>query len=493
MPDVFISYSHNDANTAQAIRHKLEARRIRCWMDTGSLQHGDDWKLQIVDALSSSSVVVLVLSSHSNASKDVKAEIDVAYRHEIPILPFCIEKVQMRKEFEYIIGGRHWLDALTPPMEDHIARLCNSVEALLEAQRANGAEADAAQTAAPAASAAKVPLATTTRKPISRVAMALAAVAIVVVIGGIAFRSQLAGLVSGASTAPDEKAVIKLQGEATRGDPAAQEKLGEAYERGTGTDTSYDSALRWYEDAAGQGNATAAAAIRRLSNGWTIPPLLPGNWQDVTGKARRDELTQIESSEFFGALHSSDVRRMRRLALSFSPGATLYELEVVLNHSQLGLLTYVHLGDRLVVIDGTPRGVADIMSPQHAQIRSATDAESFVRFLTAGLQSPVTNDALPGVYRFVDDASEIQFAPSATQEQRALVAHSIQPISTEQIGKTWRVTGATTVGHSLAKIEVTIDESGVPHLRLVKIIVEALPIPLDVYDSLGVRMRRVTP
>jgi hypothetical protein len=481
-------------------------------MDTGSLQHGDDWKLQIVDALSSSSVVVLVLSSHSNASKDVKAEIDVAYRHEIPILPFCIEKVQMRKEFEYIIGGRHWLDALTPPMEDHIARLCNSVEALLEAQRANTADADAAQTAesgtraseqlqraqtaASAASSAKVPLAATTRKPISRIAMALAAVAIVAivaVIGGIAFRSQLAGLVSGASTASDEKAVIKLQGEATRGDPAAQEKLGEAYERGTGTDTSYDSALRWYEDAAGQGNATAAAAIRRLSTGWTIPPLLPGSWQDVTGKARRDELAQIESSEFFGALHSSDVRRMRRLALSFSPGATLYELEVVLNHSQLGLLTYVHLGDRLVVIDGAPRGVADVVSPQHAQIRSATDAESFVRFFAAGLQAPATSDAPAGVYRFVDDTSEVGFTSGATPEQRALVARSISPIRTERIGKGWRVTGATTFGHSVVEGEVTIDGSGIPQMRLVKMIAEALPIPLDVYDSLGVRVRRTTP
>jgi hypothetical protein len=75
--------------------------------------------------------MVLVFSSHANSSSQVKREANLAIDKEIPIAPFRIENVMPSGSLEYYLDVTHWLDALTPPLEQHIEKLSNDVARLL--------------------------------------------------------------------------------------------------------------------------------------------------------------------------------------------------------------------------------------------------------------------------------------------------------------------------------------------------------------------------
>ena len=136
--DVFISYSSQDKPVADAICAALEARRIRCWIAPRDVPAGVFYAAALVNAISRSRLMVLVFSSSSNNSLQVVREVERAASRALPIIPFRIEDTPLCESLEFLISGRHWLDALTPPLEKHIQELCESVERWLS----NGAVAD---------------------------------------------------------------------------------------------------------------------------------------------------------------------------------------------------------------------------------------------------------------------------------------------------------------------------------------------------------------
>ena len=139
--DVFVSYASADKPTADAVCAALESRRIRCWIAPRDVLPGADYAASLIDAISLSRVFVLVLSSNSNQSPHVMREVERAVTKAIPIIPLRIENVALTKSMEYYLSSRHWLDALTPPLENHLSKLAETVIKLLEVEAAYGATA----------------------------------------------------------------------------------------------------------------------------------------------------------------------------------------------------------------------------------------------------------------------------------------------------------------------------------------------------------------
>jgi hypothetical protein len=75
--------------------------------------------------------MILVFSSKSNASPHIPKEIERAVSAGVAVIPFRIEDVAPGKSLDYFIGNVHWLDALTPPLEQHLERLAHNVQTLL--------------------------------------------------------------------------------------------------------------------------------------------------------------------------------------------------------------------------------------------------------------------------------------------------------------------------------------------------------------------------
>ncbi len=132
--DVFISYSSKDKLVADAACATLESNGVRCWIAPRDVLPGVPYAESLVNGLSNSRVMVLVFSANSNRSPQVLREVERAVSKGLPILPLRIEDAPMSQAMEYYIASQHWLDALTPPLERHLARLCEGVKALLSSQ-----------------------------------------------------------------------------------------------------------------------------------------------------------------------------------------------------------------------------------------------------------------------------------------------------------------------------------------------------------------------
>jgi ribosomal protein L40E len=129
--DVIVSYATIDKPTADAVCAKLEERGIRCWIAPRDILPGADYAASIISAIDSAKLMVLIFSSHANASKHVMREAERAVHSAIPIIPFRIEDIQPSPSLQYYISGQHWLDALTPPLEQHIFRLVEAIKVLI--------------------------------------------------------------------------------------------------------------------------------------------------------------------------------------------------------------------------------------------------------------------------------------------------------------------------------------------------------------------------
>ncbi|HUB70666.1 MAG TPA: toll/interleukin-1 receptor domain-containing protein [Acidimicrobiales bacterium] len=132
--DVFISYSSHDKPVGDAVCASLEAKGIRCWMAPRDILPGADWGNSIVEAITGARVMVLVFSRNANESPHIKREVERAVHRGLIIIPFRIEDVMPEDSLEYFLGTPHWLDAITPPLEDHLERLAEVVSSFLGRQ-----------------------------------------------------------------------------------------------------------------------------------------------------------------------------------------------------------------------------------------------------------------------------------------------------------------------------------------------------------------------
>jgi|GEM_PF-5369305 len=131
--DVLISHSTDDKLVALALCNKLESAGVRCWIAPRDVGPGAEWGKAIVDAISSCRLMVLVFSSKANESRHIRREVQTAFEKDLIVIPFRVENTQPTGTMEYYLGSVHWLDALTPPVENHLMGVVERVKALLPA------------------------------------------------------------------------------------------------------------------------------------------------------------------------------------------------------------------------------------------------------------------------------------------------------------------------------------------------------------------------
>jgi hypothetical protein len=129
--DVFISYSSKNKVIADAVCARLEENKIRVWFAPRDVAPGKDYASEIIQAIDQCKIFILIWSEESNKSQHILNEINHAFNQNITVIPFRIDNVIPTESLEYYIGRTHWLDAITPPLEQHLSRLSDSVKAIL--------------------------------------------------------------------------------------------------------------------------------------------------------------------------------------------------------------------------------------------------------------------------------------------------------------------------------------------------------------------------
>jgi hypothetical protein len=148
--DVFISYSSNDKAVADAACAAMEQAGVRCWIAPRDITPGTDWGEAIMDALDNCRAMVLIFSASANNSPQIRREMERAVNRGVPVLPVRIEDIVPTKALAYFMGPVHWLDAMTPPLDDHLRRLAEVAKAIMRPAPEHAGEADAAKPAAAA-------------------------------------------------------------------------------------------------------------------------------------------------------------------------------------------------------------------------------------------------------------------------------------------------------------------------------------------------------
>lgn len=130
--DVFISYSSKNIEVVKAIVADFEQYGIRCWYAKRDITPGARWVTALTEAIEEASVFLLVFTEDSNQSKQVMNEVALAFKAGKTIVPFRLTKDTMNVEIGYYLSRVHWLDALTPPLNQNIESLRKYVMNILQ-------------------------------------------------------------------------------------------------------------------------------------------------------------------------------------------------------------------------------------------------------------------------------------------------------------------------------------------------------------------------
>src|SRR5690348_12607143 len=70
-------------------------------------------------------------SEHANDSEHVRREVAKAFSQGLAVIPFRTEAVAPNRSLSYFLETVHWLDAITPPLQNHLRTLTEQVKQLL--------------------------------------------------------------------------------------------------------------------------------------------------------------------------------------------------------------------------------------------------------------------------------------------------------------------------------------------------------------------------
>jgi hypothetical protein len=107
---VFLSYSTSDRPLAEDLWRRLESRGVRVWIAPHHIPPGSDYSEAIEGAIESSSAVVALISSGANASRHVKAEIEIGFSRGKPLFPVRFQEIQPARGLSLFLSLGHWTD-----------------------------------------------------------------------------------------------------------------------------------------------------------------------------------------------------------------------------------------------------------------------------------------------------------------------------------------------------------------------------------------------
>jgi hypothetical protein len=125
--DVFVSYSSRDAVRVVEIADKLAAAGVSLWLDRKRIDGGANYGEEIVRAIQGCTVLMLMCSDASLRSRNVKQEIQVAWKYERPYLPVLLDATHFPEQLEYWLEGWQWIDTCAVPEERWLPQILQAL------------------------------------------------------------------------------------------------------------------------------------------------------------------------------------------------------------------------------------------------------------------------------------------------------------------------------------------------------------------------------
>ena len=103
--EVFLSYSRDDHDRVLDLAEKLRAAGVSMWIDTGAIDAASLWSEQIVNALESAKVLLLVVTESAVHSDNVAKEVMLVSERKGHILPVYLEPTVIPPALRYQLAG----------------------------------------------------------------------------------------------------------------------------------------------------------------------------------------------------------------------------------------------------------------------------------------------------------------------------------------------------------------------------------------------------
>src|SRR5919107_1813910 len=91
VPYAFISYASADRERVEPVVAALGRAGVAVWLDRQGIAGGGSYALAIAEAIEGCAALVLMTSAASLASRNVRQELALAWRHERPYVPLLLE------------------------------------------------------------------------------------------------------------------------------------------------------------------------------------------------------------------------------------------------------------------------------------------------------------------------------------------------------------------------------------------------------------------
>jgi adenylate cyclase len=127
--EVFLSYSRADQDRVLQLAAKLRAAGVSLWIDQGAIDAAALWSAQIVDALESAKVLLLLITESAVRSDNVAKEVMLISERKGHILPVYLEPTVIPSSLKYQLAGIQHIDYFKEgDSEAHLKSILRALE-----------------------------------------------------------------------------------------------------------------------------------------------------------------------------------------------------------------------------------------------------------------------------------------------------------------------------------------------------------------------------
>jgi TolB-like protein/Flp pilus assembly protein TadD len=126
--DVFISYSREDKESVLSLAAKLRNAGVSLWIDQGGIDGAAMWGEEIVTALESAKVLLLMVTEKSVNSHNVVKEVVLASERKGHILPVHLEPTRIPVGLKYPLAGIQHIEYFQGDPVENLKTIIRSLE-----------------------------------------------------------------------------------------------------------------------------------------------------------------------------------------------------------------------------------------------------------------------------------------------------------------------------------------------------------------------------
>jgi PQQ-dependent catabolism-associated CXXCW motif protein len=127
---VFISHASENRDEANALVALIEAKGMKAWIAPRDVRPCFDYSEELQHALENCAAFVVLVTEHANTSPYVRAETEMAFSNQKPMLPVRLGDIAAGPGLAFFLKIRHWTDAWGPNRGAALARLVLELQTL---------------------------------------------------------------------------------------------------------------------------------------------------------------------------------------------------------------------------------------------------------------------------------------------------------------------------------------------------------------------------